>query len=353
MKGIKKRRMALGLIAVIVVLLIAGSVYLPHWVTDYLNTEIAALDGYDESVQDVDIHLWRSAYAIHGLEIHKHRGERNQPFVAAKTIDLPVEWSALLKGAVVTEIDIHDADFNFSKRQHGQGENWEQVVNAWTPFDINRLALHGGRVEYIDYSAEPNIHLYIDGIDARVTNLRNVEPGGDPTLPSDLSITGQSVGGGQLTVDGRLNMIKSIPDFDIDLELQNASLPAFNDYTSDAAAVDFESGAVGLFSELAAADGQLAGFLKVVATDVSLVSLSERNQNPTNALWESAVSVFMEAFKNQPQDQFAFRIPIEGNLNDPERGSWAAFLSIFDNASGQAFTRDTEGRISFEELLKD
>ncbi len=352
MNGIKKRSVALSLIAVIVVLLIVGRAYLPYWVTDYLNAQITALNGYGGSIQDVDIHLWRGAYVVHGLEIHKHQGERNEPFVAAETIDLSVEWSALLDGAVVAEIDIYGADFNFSKRQHGQGENWEQVVNAWSPFDINRVALHAGRVEYIDYSTEPNIHLYVDGIDAQVTNLRNVEKGG-PALPSDLSITGQSIGGGELTVDGRLNVIKSIPDFDINLELQDASLSAFNDYTRAAAAVDFESGTVGLFSELAAADARLTGYVKVVATDVSLVNLRKGGQNPINTLWESAVSVFMEVFENQPEDQFAFSIPIEGNLDDPDRGTWAAFLSIFDNAFGQAFTRDTEGRIRFEELLED
>ncbi len=140
------------------------------------------------------------------MEIHTHRGDRNEPFVAAETIDLSVEWGALLNGAVVTEIDIHEADLNFSKRQHGQGANWEHLVNAWSPFDINRLALHGGRVAYIDYSTEPNIHLYIDEIDARVTNLRNVEKD-DPALPSDLSIKGQSIGCGELTVDGKLNVI--------------------------------------------------------------------------------------------------------------------------------------------------
>ncbi|MFI9653542.1 DUF748 domain-containing protein [Guyparkeria sp. GHLCS8-2] len=352
MNGIKKRSVALSLIAVIVVLLIVGRAYLPYWVTDYLNAQITALNGYGGSIQDVDIHLWRGAGSIHGLEIRKHGGERNEPFVAAETIDLSVEWSALLDGAVVGAIDIHGADLNFSKRQHGQGENWERVVNAWSPLDINRLALHGGRVAYIDYSAEPNIHLYIDDIDAQVTNLRNVTDG-DIALPSHLSIKGQSVGGGELTVDGRLNMIKSIPDFDINLELQDASLPAFNDYTKAAAAVDFESGTVGLFSELAAADGRLTGYVKVVATDVSLVNLRKGGQNPINALWESAVSVFMEVFENQPEDQFAFSIPIEGNLDDPDRGTWAAFLSIFDNAFGQAFTRDTEGRIHFEELLED
>ncbi|RRQ24235.1 DUF748 domain-containing protein [Guyparkeria sp. SCN-R1] len=352
MKGIKKRSVAFGLIAVIVVLLILGRAYLPYWVTDYLNTQIAALDGYAGSLEDVDIHLWRGAYVVHGLEIHKLEGGLKEPFVAAETIDLSVEWSALLDGAVVAEIDIHDADLNFSRTQSGEGAGWQRLVEAWSPFDINRLTIHGGRVAYIDYSTEPNVHLFIDDIEARVTNLRNVERG-DPSLPSDLNITGHSIGDGELTVEGKLNVVKSTPDFDIDLALRGASLAAFNDYTKAAAAIDFESGTVGLFSELAAVDGRLTGYLKTVATDISVVDLSESDQNPINALWESAVSVFMDVFKNQPEDQFAFRIPIEGNLNDPERGTWAAFLSIFDNAFGQAFTRDTDGNIRFEELLED
>ena len=352
MRGVKTGSVTIILVVTIVAGLVGGRLYLPYWVKDYLNNQIAALDGYAGSIQDVDIHLWRGAYAVHGLEIHKVKGGLKEPFVAAETVDLSIEWGALLDGAVVAEIDIYEADLNFSKRQHGEGAGWERLVDAWSPFDINRLDLHGGRVAYIDYSTEPNMHLFIDDIDAHATNLRNVEDR-DPTLPSDLRVTGRSLGGGQLTIDGKMNVIQSMPDFDIAVELSEASLPAFNDYTNAFAAVDFESGTVGLFSELAAVDGRLTGYLKTVATDISLVDLRGNDQNPFNALWESAVSVFMEVFENQPEDQFAFRIPIEGDLNHPDRDGWAAFLSIFDNAFGQAFSRDTDGNIRFEDLLDD
>mgnify|MGYP006287602217 CR=1 FL=1 len=352
MRGIKTGSVALGVIAIIAILLVAGRLYLPYWVTDYLNARIAELDGYDGSLKDVDIHLWRGAYVVHGLEIHKIEGGLKEPFIAAETIDLSVEWSALLDGAVVAEIDIHNADLNFSRRQRGEGAGWEQLVDAWSPFDINRLALHGGRVAYIDYSTDPNVHLYVDDIDAEVTNLRNVEDR-EHTLPSDLRITGRSLGGGALTVEGKLDAIQAIPDFDLAAELRQASLPAFNDYANAFAAIDFEKGNLGLFTELAAADGRMSGYVKAVATDISLVDLREQDQNPFNVLWESLVSGFMEIFENQPEDQFAFRVPIEGNLDDPDRDGWAAFLSIFDNAFGQAFTRDTDGNIRFEELLEE
>lgn len=352
MKGIRIGTTTLAVIAVIVAALVAARMYLPYWVKDYLNNEIAALDGYGGSIQDVDIHLWRGAYAVHGLEIHKIKGGLKKPFVAAETVDLSVEWSALLDGAVVAEFDIYNADLTFSRTQSGKGANWERLVDAWSPFDINRADVHGGRVSYIDYSTDPNIHLFIEDIDAHVTNLRNVDER-DPNLPSDLRVSGRSIGGGQLSIDGKMNVIQATPDFDIAIKLTDASLTAFNDYVNSLAAVDFESGNVGIFSELAAADGRLTGYVKTVATGVSVVDLRGNDKNPFNALWESMVSVFMEVFENQPEDQFAFRIPIEGDLDHPDRDGWAAFLSIFENAFGQAFTRDTDGNIRFEELLKE
>ena len=61
----------------------------------------------------------------------------------------------------------------------------------------------------------------------------------------------------------------------------------------------------------------------------------------------------MEIFENQEQDQFAFRIPIEGSLDDQNRNGWAAFLSIFQNAFGQAFTRNEDGTINFRDALRN
>lgn len=100
--------------------------------------------------------------------------------------------------------------------------------------------------------------------------------------------------------------------------------------------------------ELAAADGHVVGYVKPVATDLALVDL-DQDKNPFNIIWEALVSVFMELFQNQEKDQFALRVPLEGNLNDPEQDGWAAFWSIFKNAFGQAFTKQEDGTIEFND----
>lgn len=59
----------------------------------------------------------------------------------------------------------------------------------------------------------------------------------------------------------------------------------------------------------------------------------------------------MVIFKNHPNDQFAMRIPIEGDLNNPDKDIWSAFVSICQNAFGQAFKKDTDGNVNFNNAL--
>lgn len=343
------KRILLAFLMIIALGLVGARIYLPYWVKDYVNAQIAALDGYGGAVNDIDIHLWRGAYQINGLNIYKTDGSTKTPFVKADTIDLSLEWRALFHGRIVAEIDLYSIDLNFTKNQTGEGADWAEFADRLTPFDINRMAVHSGKIAYIDYTATPNVNVYIDGIDGLVTNLRDVEDK-NSALPSDLSVSGTSVGEGKLSVTGKMNIIKNIPDFDMSMKLENASLLAFNDYARAFAAIDFERGTIGVFSELAAVNGRVSGYVKAVGNDIAMINIAE--SGPLHALWESTVAFFVELFENQREDQFALRLPIEGSLENPERDTWSAFVSIFQNAFLGAFTKNTDGNVNFYELLQ-
>lgn len=354
MKALKKSRKKLIMIALLVTLgagLVAARVYLPYWLRDYVNAEIAQLDGYGGRVNAIDVDLWRGAYQMHGLDIHKTAGGLKEPFVAAKTIDLSVEWRALLEGAIVAEIDITDIDLNFSTGQTGEGGGWAHLVDALSPFDINRLAVQQGRVAYLDYAASPDVKIYIDDIAINITNLKNVEDR-NVALPSDLRVSGVSIGKGDFSIVGKANILRDIPDFDIDMKLENANLKAFNNYTREAIAVDFDGGVASLYSELAASKGNVKGYLKLLARDVTVINLKTQDSNPINAVWETLVASFMQVFKNHPSDQFAMQIPVEGKIDNLDRDMWGGFISIFRNAFGRAFKRDTDGQINFSDAFK-
>jgi hypothetical protein len=346
-----RARMALAVLMIAAAVLVAARLYLPHWAVSYVNRQINALNGYDGWVEDIDIALWRGAYRIHGLNIFKKEGGIKAPFVAAKTIDLSVEWRALFHGRVVAQGEIEGIDLNFAESQTGQGGGWGRFVDSLSPFDINRLAVRGGRVAFRNPAARPPVDVYIDGITGVVTNLRNVEKR-EAALPSDLEVAGVSLGKGACRIRGRVNIMRAVPDFDLDARLENAALPAFNAFARDTAAVDFASGRASVYSELAAADGRVTGYVKFLANDVAVLSPEVKHRNPLNVLWQGVVAAFMEIFKNHPKDQFALRVPVEGNINDPKKDAWAAFVSIFQNAFGHAFTRNTDGSVKFIDALR-
>ncbi len=344
---IARHKVLAGLIVGLAIVLVASRLFLPYWLRDYINAEIDKLENYTGSVEAVSVSVWRGAYQIHGMNIRKTKGGLDKPFVAANTIDLAVDWGALVRGRIVAEVDIYEINLTFAKNQTGQGAGWPTFVEVISPLDVNRLTVHGGRLAYIDYTADPNINLYVDDIVLSVTNLRNVTDA-ENKLPSRVDAYGTSVGGGVLTMGGNMNFMKDTPDFDFGLELRDADLTAFNDYAREYALLDFSKGTVGIFAELAAADGHVVGYVKPVATDIALIDL-DQDKNPFNIIWEALASLFIELFENQPKDQFAARVPIEGDLNNPDEDMWAAFFSIFKNAFGQAFSKDEDGTVEFND----
>ncbi len=351
MKKHKKRKFILALVILVAVTLIGGRIYLPYYLKDYVNAEIAKLDGYGGQVEDIDVWLIRGAYQIKGTNIYKNNNHKREPFFSADVIDLSLEWRALIHLKVVAEIEIFNMHLNFAKSQTGEGAGWPALVDSLTPFDVNRFEIHGGKVAYNDYSAEPAINLAVDNLNLKTTNLRNVSDK-NVALPSDLLLTGNTIGNGKIRIDGKMNIIKNIPDFDMAMNMDEAQLTAFNDYTRHYASLDFENGSIGLYAELASTNGDAVGYVKPILNDVEMIDIDD-DGNPLNVLWESVVSAFVTIFQNQSEEQFALRIPLEGKLENPRVNGWAGFLSIFSNAFNKAFEKRDDGTIDIKTLLEN
>lgn len=347
-KSSHKKSLAAILIAVMLSIIVI--VQLESWVKDYINQQIDALEGYGGGIEAIDIDLWRGAYEIKDITIDKDDGGLKEPFVAIDSVDLSVQWGALIHGKIVSEIEMHAPDIRFAKTQTGEGTDWLTLLQSLVPFDISRFEVMNGKVAYKDYAADPNINLYIHQLNAKITNISNVTNNQDP-LPSKIAIYGSTIGKGKLSVKGGMNVLRDIPDFDLSLKIENADLPYFNDYFKKYAKLDFVEGNISVFSEVAAAEGQVTGYIKPIATKLDMVSL-EQDSNPFNIIWESVASFFLEIFENQPNDQFALRIPIEGDLTAPDQEIWSGIISIFSNAFVDAFERNVDGTINLKDAIK-
>lgn len=343
---------------IIMLTLIIARLLLPYFLKRYVNKTLNDIPGYEGYVEDIDVALYRGAYVIQGLILRKKDATTDTPVLDFPENDISIEWGALLHGKVVSEIEMHDPKFNYifedQKKEGPEGkadaDDWTKALTSLVPIDINRLTVYNGSANFVQLSSDPEISMFLNHIQLLATNLSNVVDK-EKTLPSNLHANAISMGNGKVVLDGNMNLLKRIPDIDMDFSLKKADVTAINDLTKRYAGVDFEKGTFELYSEVAIADGYLKGYLKPMFIDTKL--LGKEDKGFFDKLWEGFVGLFKFVLKNQGTDTLATKVPIEGDLNQVETELFPTIFNIFKNAWIKAFQGDVDENINFEDALKE
>ncbi len=354
-KVYKKKRYTLPII--ILILLIAARIYLPFYVKDYINKVLADIPGYYGQVDDIGISLYRGAYQINGMYLNKVDAETQVPFIKFPKTDISVQWAALFDGEIVAEIEMASPEVIYiledQETTPAEGtadvEDWTKALTDIVPLEINRFEVHDGKFAFVQLESDPNIDIQIAKIHLVANNLRNVKEE-KRVLPSPVTATGISIGGGAVSLEGDVNIIKEIPDMNMNFSLENANVTALNPFTRHYAGIDFEKGDFSMFSEIAIADGYLKGYIKPLLKDSKLIG---KEDGFLGVLWEGLVGFFKFVLKNQGTDTIATRVPIEGDLNNTTAGVWPTIFNIFENAWISAFEGDIDDDIDFEDAFND
>ena len=331
---------------------------LPYFVTKYVNQVLNDIPGYTGHVEDIDIRLIRGAYVIHGLELDKVNAESPEPLLYFPTTDISIEWSSLFKGRIVSEIELHQPQINYifeDQQKEPVGEepeisHWTEALRDLVPIAINRLQVHDGELNFVQLSANPTIDLMMHHVNLQATNLRNVQDKNE-VLPSEIHATAVSFGDGNVLLSGKINLMKEIPDMDMEFGLQQADVTALNDMALKFAGVDFSRGTFELYAEVAIADEYLKGYIKPMFIDTEL--LGEEDTGFFENLWEGFVGVFKFLFKNHGTDTLATRAPLEGDLSQVDTGVLTTVLNILKNGWIQAFNPEVDQDIEFGDAVRE
>src|SRR5690606_37389055 len=141
--------------------------------------------------------------------------------------------------------------------QEPSKEHWTETLKDLMPLTINKLEIADGEFTYLDRTTSPEIDLYIKNMRLTALNLANVKDTTTTTLPSSVSLSGISIGKGNLNLDMRVNVLKEIPDFDMNMKLTNVELTSLNDFIKAQGKFDVERGDLDLYSELKLMDGEI------------------------------------------------------------------------------------------------
>lgn len=336
------RSKLLWIVVVLAVALIVVRAMLPIWARDYVNRKLNEIEGYTGHVADVDIHLWRGAYSVNGVEIKKTGGRVPVPFFSAPTIDMSVEWKALFHGALVGEIHFQRPKVNFvnaaskANSQAPLDEPWAEKVQDLFPLKINRLTVNEGEVHYRDYSKKPDVDVVMDRLDIVGTNLTNSTKLSE-TLNANIELKGRPLRQGTFKSEINLDPYSSKPTFTLKSELDGLPLVALNDFAKAYGRITFEKGTLRVAIEMNSKQGNFRGYIEPVFDNMAIFDPTEDTESPIDFIWQGIVGGLTRIIRNHPKDRFGTKVPVSGSFDDPAPAVMDTIFNVFKNAFVKAF----------------
>ncbi|HTE29487.1 MAG TPA: DUF748 domain-containing protein [Chryseolinea sp.] len=353
----RKKRVLYIVLGSILFLLIIFRLMLPSILLKYVNRQLARIDGYTGHVKDIDVSLYRGAYTIKSIYLNKTGGKVPVPFFKADVIDLSVEWRAIFHGRIVAEIEVRKPVLNFVKgptketSQTDIDNDWTVVVDKLIPFKLNRFRIRDGEIHYRDYYSSPKVDIKATSVEIIAENLSNAKHAKD-SLPSTVKATA-SVYDGEAHMDMKIDPLNKNLTFDLNAKLTTLNLTRLNDFLKAYGRFDVEKGTISLYTEAAAKDKLIRGYVKPIIKDLQVVSWKEDKDKPLKLAWETLIEGVSWLLTNHNKDQVATKAEFTGRTDDPSVNTWAVIGQLLRNAFIQALYPSLENSVSLNTVEKD
>ena len=350
-------------IVVTVLLLILASVGAPYAVQYYINQQINQTKGITGQVGDVDLHLYRGAYAVDDIEIYAVDEQSSpKPLLSVKTLDFSLAWSAVLNGNLVTnmvfsqpKVVVYDKDTTTPEQnqQVKDERTWIGLANNLVVFSIDTLKIIDGKISLVNQTKKGEIPTYIANINADIKNITNAQ-NLTKTLVTSVDVKGDLMGEATLTLVGKLDPFSEQANFDFNMEVQRFSVKqiqtVFNVYTP----FDIEAGGIDGAMELAAKSNEVNGYAKAGVYDLSIFSWREDAEKDDDGLFtiifEGGADLLSAILENDESQLVAARIPIEGTLDNTDISTFQAVVSVLKNAFFDATKMQVDDIVSYESV---
>lgn len=348
-------------IGIAVVLIIAFRISLPFLLQDRIIRSINDIDGYSGSVGNVDLQIYRGGFKVEELKIFEEASEKPEvPLVALGLLDFSIQWKALLKGHFVGEVYLDTLLVNFTKREEESETEQDSLdtrikliteLQKLNPIQINILEISNSEISYIDPTSEPKVDVTMKEIHLRAENLRNVQSDSDD-LPASIQVSTSAMESGVIDLKAEMNYLLEPPNFDIDLEIERLNLVRFNEFFEAYANLGLKSGTLNFYSEAAARNGQIEGYVKPLIKNLEIAD-TDSTDGLIKKLYKGAVQVGTDLFENQKKDQIGTKVPISGSIENSQVKIFQSLLNFFKNAFIEAYKLEIERSIKFTNTQSD
>jgi Domain of Unknown Function (DUF748) len=338
-------RIILWIFAAIVALAICARPMLPWAVRWYVDRTLNHNLIYEGRVGDVSLHLWRGAYSISNIRIFKRTGDVPEPLLSLKTLDLAIQWNAILHHKVVGVADIEQPVLHFvassdqSEDQTGAGGAWLDTLRKLFPLQLNRVEIHDGSIHFHSYVRATPVDVYLSHLEASVDDLTNIRNQTTPLLTT-VDAHGLAMNEAKFELHMKLNPFAYYPTFEMTARLLGLDVTKLNDLSHTYGQFTFKEGWFDLVMAAKAEDGQMSGYIKPLFRHLRIFDPGQdlaTDDNPLQFFWQAVLGVVTTALKNQPRDQFATMIPFSGDMQQPDAGYLEAVGNVLQNAFIRAY----------------
>ena len=224
-----KRRILLFIVLIVLILGLLR-LSLPFLLLSFVNEKLDSIQGFDGSVEDVDLNLRRGAYRLKNITLKKLHGAADRPFFYADAAEFSIEFKAFKSNPLTGKLVIENPVLTFSKQPAGEVAHvfvtgmWRVPVSELFPFAVGRVEVHDGIIRYIDDATKPVVDVTLSSLNALTEKTTG------STNPADkvqISVSADGTCyGGDFALSGRMVPGGINPAFVLTASFTNISLSA-------------------------------------------------------------------------------------------------------------------------------
>lgn len=329
----KRRRRWLIALGIIVLIRIA----IPPIAVALINRKLAEHPRIFAHIEDLDLALYRGAYVVKNLQIikldHQTKEKDTTPLMIFPEIDLSVQWSSVLKGRWVGEIEAESPQMNFIR---GTPKNTPdtarilKIIDKLMPLTLNRVVVHNAQINYINQFVSPKVDVSVKKIQIVVDNLAKVTKS-KKKLPAHMRVTAP-VYDGRFQVDVDYNLDAPRLTFDLFATLKNVNLVQLNDLSGAFGDFQLQSGRFGFTMACASRKGKFTGYVQPAFKDIKVRHMEQEKGKIRQRVWEKVVGTTGNLLEKSDKQQTVPKIRLEGSFENPNISMWDGIGYLLKNA---------------------
>jgi len=207
---------------------------------------------------------------------------------------------------------------------------------------IKQMDVKESTLELTNAMTQPSYRIFLTDTEMKLNNLSKDFVKG----PANLRLHCKFMGSGDTVLLGTFRQETKRADFDLQVAIENTSLPEMNDLLNAYGKFDVAKGTFSLYSEISVKGGKISGYVKPFFRDIEVYKAEqERGKSLLQKLYEGIIGTLAEVLEHRPPERVATKVDVSGVLKKPDVDILGAILYLVQNAFFKAILPGFEPKI--------